>query len=142
MKTLGKMLLVAGLLTTAGYGMNAMAEEGCGGPMMMGGKMSHEGMDKMREQHQAKVHDALKLTPAQEPAWQKLVASHKDHPQGLEKLPAPERLEKMIALMQNHLAALKEFYTVLTPEQRKTFDDSMPKPGEFPGMGRPGMPPR
>lgn len=137
MKTLRKILLAAGLVATAGYGMNVLADDrGCGGPMM-GGMMNHERMDKMREQHQTKVHDALKLNPTQEAAWQKLIVSHKDHLQELDKLTAPERMEKIIGHMQEHLAVLKEFYAVLTLEQRKTFDESMPKLGGFPGLGMP-----
>lgn len=133
MNALRKILLVAGLVVTAGYGINALADErGCGGPMM-GGMMKHERMDKLREQHQTKIHEALKLSSTQEAAWQKLIASHKDHPQELEKLPVPERMEKIISHMQKHLAVLKEFYALLTPEQRKTFDESMLKPDGFPG---------
>ena len=55
----------------------------------------------------------------------------------MEKLNAPQRLEKglehmkaMEAKLTEHLAALKEFYAVLTPEQQKTFDQQMPHPGE------------
>jgi Spy/CpxP family protein refolding chaperone len=135
MKAWIKTLLMAGMMATAGVGLNAMAgDRGCGGPMM-----GHERMEKMREHHQARLHEALKLSPAQEPAWQQFIASHKEGAaqQGIEKLPALQRVEQRLNLMQAHLAALREFYAVLTPEQRKAFDDAMPHPGR-----EPGMPPR
>lgn len=85
---------------------------------------------------QAALHDALKLSPAQEPAWASFVAAHKpaDHMQRPDRaqwasLTAPQRMEKMIELhkqrtarMEQHLAALNTFYATLTPEQKKVFD--------------------
>jgi protein CpxP len=108
---------------------------------MMG--MNSERMEKFHEQHLAKVHDKLKLTAQQETAWKKFTAvnpmadkSLRPDPAEMEKLNAPQRLEKglehmkaMEAKMTEHLAALKEFYAVLTPEQQKIFDDQMPHPG-------------
>jgi protein CpxP len=86
---------------------------------------------------QAKLHDALKLTSAQEPAWTTFVNAVKpaplaDRPDRAQwkTMSAPARVEKMIALskehtarMESHLAALNTFYAVLTPEQKKVFDD-------------------
>lgn len=85
---------------------------------------------------QAALHDALKLSPAQEPAWASFVAAHKpaDHMQRPDRaqwasLPAPQRMEKMIELqkqrtarMEQRLAALNAFYATLSPEQKKVFD--------------------
>ncbi len=85
---------------------------------------------------QAKLHDALKLTAAQEPAWAAFVAAAKPaaHPARGERgawqsLSAPQRMEKAIelskhrtAMMEARLEALKTFYAVLTPEQQKVFD--------------------
>lgn len=87
-------------------------------------------------QRQQKLHDALKLTAAQETAWNTYIAAVKPAtPIGradrasFKDLPAPERMEKMLELQKEHLAkqeshleALKTFYAVLTPEQQKTFD--------------------
>ena len=46
-------------------------------------------------------------------------------------LSAPARMEKMIAMakqhtaaMESHLAALNTFYAVLTPAQKKVFDEN------------------
>jgi len=91
---------------------------------------------------QAKLHDALKLTAAQEPAWASYQAAikpgmhaHSDRA-ALAALPAPERMEKHlemarnhIAQMETHLAALKTFYAVLTPEQKKVFDENSKRGG-------------
>ena len=92
-------------------------------------------MAEFQAKHVAKLHDALKITAAQEPAWKSFTDSV--HPQvammppakisreEMEKMSAPERLEKHLAMqqkhlemMQTHLAALKTFYAVLTPEQQ------------------------
>lgn len=91
-------------------------------------------------QRQQKLHDALKLTPAQESAWKTYIAAIQPQtPIGradrvaLKDLPAPQRLEKHIELsrqrlakQESRLAALKTFYAVLTPEQQKTFDQAAP----------------
>lgn len=91
-----------------------------------------EGMEKRR----AHFHDALKLTPAQEPAWKTFTEATKkpEHKakqdrKAMEAMSAPARMEMMLnhsqermAMMQKHLAAVKTFYAVLTPEQQKTFD--------------------
>jgi protein CpxP len=104
-------------------------------------------MDAMRAKHaersaerMAKLHDTLKLTAAQEPAWTAYVAAMKPaagaHPTvdraAIAAMSAPERMEKHIAMaktriatMEAHLAALKTFYAVLTAEQKKTFDQNV-----------------
>lgn len=88
----------------------------------------------------AKLHDELKITPAQENAWNAFVASMKPtarHAGGQRpdraawaNLSAPQRMEKHIemqkrrtAAMEQRLGALNNFYAVLTPEQKKTFDE-------------------
>jgi protein CpxP len=87
--------------------------------------------------HQQKLHDLLKLSPEQETAWKKLVAAESGLTRpaptsDLEwaKLTTPERGEKRLAhmkaeqlLMADHVAAIKDFYAVLTPEQKRLFDD-------------------
>lgn len=102
-----------------------------------------ERMEKMREQHLATLHFKLKLTAQQETAWKKFAASKpildktaRLDPAEMEKLNAPQRLEKglehmraMEARLTEHLAVLKEFYAVLTPEQQKIFDEQTPYHG-------------
>ena len=86
--------------------------------------------------HLSEMHDKLKLSAAQEPVWKNFtdaitsgaMPAHPDRA-AMEKMTAPERMEKMLALfkerlgrMESHLAALKTFYAVLTPEQKKIVD--------------------
>ncbi len=110
----------------------ALADTGCG-PMGAGPGKYAERIEK----RQAALHDKLNLTPVQETAWKSF--SEKMKPAGtrnrpdrsaLSALPAPERMEKMLSMMKEHesrmadrVAAVKEFYAVLTPEQQKLFDD-------------------
>jgi protein CpxP len=89
-------------------------------------------------QREQKLHDALKLTAAQESAWKTYLAAIKPQtPIGradrvsLKDLPAPQRMEKQLEFSKQRLekqearlAALKSFYAVLTPEQQKTFDQA------------------
>ena len=102
----------------------------------------HTQMAKHMQDHEAKLHDALKLTAAQEPAWKTFTdsihqqmsamqADHKTMPShaDMEKMAAPDLLENHIAMMQkqltnmqNHLVALKAFYAVLTPDQQVTMN--------------------
>ncbi len=101
-------------------------------------------LEKMQANHAArftahmdKLHAALKLTAAQEPAWTAFVAAMTPAAHAtvddtaVANLSAPERMEKHIAMaktriaaMETHLAALKTFYATLTAEQKKTFDDN------------------
>jgi hypothetical protein len=95
--------------------------------------------EQMHAQRLAKLHDELKITPAQESAWNAFVASMKPAQHaGTEHgdraawtgLTAPQRAEKILELqkartaaMEQHVAALNSFYSVLSPEQKKVFDD-------------------
>lgn len=100
-------------------------------------KMTPEQWREKMVQRQAALHDKLKLTAAQEPAWKNYVAA--TTPSGakagwgnraeMDKLSAPERMEKQLAMskerearMNARLAALKPFYAVLTPEQKQVFN--------------------
>lgn len=99
------------------------------------GFMEHHG-DRMEKHHQ-KLHADLKLTPDQEGAWKKLMDSEQsmgkaeqEKHEDMAKLTTPERAEKMLAHMKaqqanlaEHVAAITAFYAVLTPEQKKIFDD-------------------
>lgn len=103
---------------------------------------AHPSPEKMAEhaaRRQAALHDALKLTPQQDSAWATFTGKMRaaqtppspqrpDHAQ-MEKMPAPERMEKMLAMMRDgerrladRLEATKPFYAVLTPAQRTVFD--------------------
>lgn len=135
--------LTAVAITAAGGVFAQNSGMGMGGAGMHGrdggdhAKM-YEKMKAGMEKHQAQLHAKLKLTEAQEPAWKTFIAAStptsmptRPDRKEMEKLTTPERMEKMLerskehqAKMQEHLAALKTFYAVLTPEQQKIFDDS------------------
>lgn len=97
-----------------------------------------ESMKEHFAKRTAELHDKLKLNATQEAAWKTYIAkvqpgelpARPDRAE-LDKLTAPERMERMLAHMKdaeqrmaNRLAATKEFYAVLTPEQKKIFDDA------------------
>jgi protein CpxP len=102
------------------------------------------------------LHGELKLTPAQEEAWNTWSgkinraeqAQKEARPdfEALKQMPAPDRLQKLIdfsrvhvASMEEILAATKDFYATLNPDQRKSFDDFAPLGARAPkGMGRRG----
>ena len=93
---------------------------------------------KMGERHAQRMERLkaeLKITAAQEPAWNAYVARTAHEPrkpaaaEDWSKLTTPQRLEKMQALhnernaeMAKRIDATKSFYAQLTPEQQKTFD--------------------
>ena len=96
-----------------------------------------EHMKERMEKRAAEMHDKLHLNASQEAAWNAYIAKMKpanpaSRPDraALDKMTAPERMEFMLARMKEHeqkfadrIAATKEFYAVLTPEQKKIFDD-------------------
>jgi hypothetical protein len=102
------------------------------------GKTWNQDMKENIAARHERLHKALKLTEAQEPAWQAFIA--KAAPEGwaeqhadakeFDKLTAPERMEKMLEhaqkrqeFMSQRLADLKVFYAQLSPEQQKSFDE-------------------
>ena len=91
-------------------------------------------MAEMAAKRQAKLHDLLKLTAQQEPAWASYQAAIKPAAAGARPsfatLSAPDRLSKMIDMTKQHearmeatLPALTAFYGQLTAEQKVIFDD-------------------
>ena len=130
---------VSSLLLVSSLGVLAApvvaAPPDCSRTGMRGDAWEHR-VERMAQQHQ-RLHDALKLTPEQDIAWKKLMDPQ--HPMARmepakaddwAKLSTPERADKMVERMRDQqsrmferLAALKEFYAVLTPEQKKIFDD-------------------
>lgn len=134
-----QMLLAGATIIAVSTGANARGSDcGFGDGPMMGRDIAK--VEKMRERHLASLHDELKLTAQQESAWKKFTAnqpkldkSTRPDPDEMDKLNAPQRLEKMLEHMRavekemtTHLASLKEFYAVLTPQQQKIFDDEIP----------------
>ncbi len=150
-----KHLVLAGLLASIGIAASAQGVAPAAPPAPMADKAgpppARHGMPdpaKMQER-MAKRAEALKaklkLTPAQEPAWNAFTARMQPPapPSRMErdemaKLTTPERIDKMRAMraerdaeMDKRADATKSFYAVLTPEQQKVFDaNAMPhRPG-------------
>lgn len=143
MTSFRKHLLIGMTALSLGIGSVAsLAQTPAGGPMGGAGAMGDHGKfgERMKE-HMAKraaeLHDKLKLNPTQEKAWNAYMDKVKpgelparpDRAE-LDKLTAPERMERRLAhmkdaekRMEQHVAATKEFYAVLTPEQQKIFDE-------------------
>lgn len=159
--TLRKSLFVALAalsMGTAAIGAQAQsASTGTAQTTPQAGRYAHAANQEQRAAHAAartaRLHDELKITPAQENAWNAFVASMKPPArtgQGASQdarperaawagLSAPQRMAKHIdmqkqrtAAMEQRLASLNSFYAVLTPDQKKTFDD---KAGHFKGHG-------
>ena len=113
-----------------------------------------ERMHEHMEMHAKHLHDLLQLRPDQDAALHTLLAALEqphmgaghmgDHHMGpggpgpdghddFAKLTTPERLDKISAMMSEHIAkrqaefqkraaAIKAFYAVLSPEQKRAFD--------------------
>ncbi|MCP1576933.1 Spy/CpxP family protein refolding chaperone [Herbaspirillum rubrisubalbicans] len=99
--------------------------------------------EQMRAKHQAQLHDKLKITASQEAAWKLFLDKTKPAPldpaarpskEEWAKLTTPERLDQKLEMMrkreafaEQRVAATKEFYATLSPEQQKTFDAEFAK---------------
>ncbi len=169
MKFALRQLAAAALLATLGFAasaqMNPPATPGAPGAMPHPGMREHMAghFDPARmQEHMARREAALKQklqnTPAQEGAWTAFTAAMRppanwkrpDRAE-IERLPMPERIDRMRALrternamMDKRGEAIKTFYATLTPYQKGLFD-SLKRPhghrggmGEMGGMGGPG----
>jgi len=94
-----------------------------------------ERMQAHRAQRLAALKEKLKLTPAQEGAWNSFTAAQQPparpagHRAEFAKLTTPQRLDRMQARQAERSAmfakradATRSFYATLSPEQQKTFD--------------------
>jgi periplasmic protein CpxP/Spy len=93
------------------------------------------------EKHQVELHEKLKLSANQEPAWKAFQTavqptdSKKPDFEALNKLNTLERLDRMQAFEKEHQVehdkktlAIRTFYTQLNTDQKKVFDENaMPK---------------
>lgn len=139
--TIGNKLhgVVAGLgllLAVTAVPLSAHAEEACGD--LAKGHYDEYNHGECGEKHLQKLHDTLKLTGNQEGAWKSFTQQAKPaEPHAkfdraeFAKLSTPERLDRMLAntkerqaRFESHVQAVKSFYNVLSPEQRKIFDDN------------------
>lgn len=132
-------------LSFAAMGMTAYAQaDGANGRQAPTPEQQAKFAEKMAKR-QAKWHDDLKITPAQETAWQTFLGKIKPvRPDGAPqqrpgkeewaKQTAPERMEHQMEFLKRaetrlaeRTAAVKEFYAVLTPVQQKVFDEHFKK---------------
>jgi protein CpxP len=134
MNTIRKTLLVGMAVLSLGAVGNAARAEDAPAQGRHGQALSQEQRAAKMAEHkakfsehvakrQAKLHDALKLSAAQEPAWTAFVAATTPQLRGarpdraaLAQLSAPERMEKrlelhkqMLARQETRLAAVKTF---------------------------------
>ena len=139
MNTLRKSIIVG--MTVLGLGLcgTTLALEAHGGH---GHGAKHEQMQakwgERAAKREQKLHQALKLTPAQGAAWTTYAAAVKPQPRSAngergawKTMAAPQRMEwqidmakQRLATMESRLAATTAFYGTLTAEQKKLFDDN------------------
>lgn len=151
MKRSARMLVAVLAAGVLGYGVAAFAADGAVEPCghhqgMMDGKPG-----KFMQKRMEALHDQLKLSTEQEAAWKTwtesmrerfaTMASKRPDQAEMDKLPAPQRMERHLALMkeaqaqmESGLADLKTFYGKLTPEQQATFDKEFKFPQHRGGM--------
>ncbi len=159
MKSIFKSVLLASLLATAGFSVFSQStvhsmNDGMGYAHM--GKMNPERMQGWMDKRHQDLKAKLKLSATQESAWATYVAAMKPPAdmmvkrqahEELMKLPTPERIDKMKALRAQHMSemnfvmdqrgeATKTFYSALTAEQKKIFDERAMRPHH--GEGRMG----
>lgn len=165
-KPLHSLILAGTLSALAGYSM-AQPAPGTGpgpsaGPAAHGqgmgmGKHDPAKMQARMTQRLAEFKGKLKITPTQEAAWTTYTDAIKPTPRAsmaashaeLSKLPTPERLDRMRVLHTEHMAtmttrmdqradATKTFYTVLSADQKKVFDEQFSRLAEGRGGHRAG----
>lgn len=112
-------------------------------PVFADNRCEHPYCDKGKptqsfERCSSDLHNQLQLTDLQEDDWIKFIQKMCPVDQsitvegsGLSNLPAPERMERLLAIrkeglerMEARAQAVKEFYMHLTTEQRQIFDAS------------------
>lgn len=153
-RTLIAALLAVGLV--GGGSAYAFRGDGACGPQGMERMGRMEGNPgKFAGKRLEKLHADLKLAPEQEAAWKawseplrqqaEAMGDRRAEHEQMMKLPAPERMEKMLERMKEHqqkmeaqLASLRTFYSQLSAEQKKTFDAFQPFGGPRHGHDRGG----
>ena len=142
-----KRIILAGLLCAgAGMGLAQPAPAAGPGPRAESvGRYDPAKMEARMDQRLAALKAKLQLTAAQETAWSTFTTAVKPKPSAtmnnmaathaeLDKLPTPERLDRMRTLHTQRMTemslridqraeATKTFYAVLTPVQKKVFDE-------------------
>lgn len=119
-----------------GTGMGPMG--GMPGGFGHGGHMAGGDLAAAIDAHMGDLKSELKITAAQEPAWQAFIAKAKQQAQAMQTMrtkvqeasgSAPDRMAQRTEFMKTQAGnmetmstSLKELYAVLTPEQKATAD--------------------
>lgn len=114
----------------------------------------HQRMSERHAKRMTELKGKLKLTAAQENAWNTYSAAmqppardgrHRMDREAMAKLTTPERIDRMQIMQTERQAAMRErgdaikaFYAQLTPEQQKTFDTETLRHGRHGKHGRHG----
>ena len=142
-----------GPCTGDGPGMGYGPRGGMYGPQGRAGMAGHFDPAAMIAARLAYLKTELKITPAQDAAWQAYSAKAREQSAGMLAMrgamlnatgSAPERLAERAALMKQRLAgmedmaaAVKDLYAVLTPEQKAIADQEFgAMSGHHMGHGR------
>lgn len=138
MTTLRKTILAAfATLSLACASLPAMAHANAHDGQRMTREQRAEKMAERFSARQARLHEALKLSAAQQGAWDAYQAAVRPQPRAMQgerkpmaSLSAPERMQRRIdagkvrlARMEARLAATRTFYAQLTPAQKQVFDE-------------------
>lgn len=138
MNTFRKQILIG--VTALGLGIGSLSVHANQGEPKEDRPGAHK-MERMKERMEKKaeaLHAKLNLSAEQQKAWETYLAAMRpsERParvsrEEMAKLAAPERMERMHQMMQHaeqqmakRVAATRDFYAVLTPEQRKVFDEN------------------
>lgn len=144
MKRFQKCLLIGAIVIGAAASAAAQSDKAPDSQNQPEGQMQEHRDGQIRERmakRAAELHDKLKLTASQEPAWKTFIAAMTPAQTGKrpdraqwEKLSVPERMEKRLDMVKEEekqmaarLSATKAFYATLTPEQQKIFNDNVGK---------------
>lgn len=122
----------------------------------MSSEQFHQRMAERHTKRMTELKAKLKLSPAQEGAWNTYTAAMQPPArdghvrmdrEAMAKLTTPERIDRMQAMQTEHQAAMRQrgdatkaFYTQLTPEQQKTFDSATLRHGRHGKHGHHGGP--
>ncbi len=150
MNTLRKSIIIGMAVLGLGSTTLAVQAHDGAGHAAKHGEMQAKWGERMAKREQ-KLHDALKLTAGQEAAWstyttaiKPVVRAERGQRGEWKTLPAPERMAKRLDMakqnvikMEARLSATNAFYAVLTPEQRKLFDENSMQRGGY--RGKRGM---
>ena len=130
LKTSFRPLVLLGLMASAG--LPSYAQTTAELPQAHQGTMHEQDPVKRQEmmlKRQGELKARLQLTAAQEPAWNTFVASMGPPADRaalraeMKKLSQAERHDKMKAMRAQREANANTFYTVLSADQKKVFDD-------------------